>query len=194
MAPWQRLGARWLHLGPILGVAQILAANVIAHGHSEFFYVLVVGYAALVFRSRRVVAAYVLYVSAAMFLPLLLTPADNAVTLGNGLVAAPATVALAAMIVALREQVERSQYAYHELAWRTIRASSGMLRAERERDALDALADELMETNRENRESSIALATRRSRRPRIGEELSGNGAGPEEAEPVGAYPFRHGST
>ena len=59
------------------------------HGHSEFFYVLVVGYAALVFRSRRVVAAYVPYVSAAMFLPPLLTPADNAVTLGNGLVAAP---------------------------------------------------------------------------------------------------------
>lgn len=165
LAPWQRLDDRWLHFAPLFGVPQILVANLITHGHSSFFYVLVVGYAALVFRSRGVVAGYVGFVWLAMFVPLALTPDDNAVTLGVGLVGAPTLAALALMTVLLREQAERRQLAYHELAWRTIRASSSMLRTERERDALDALADELMESDRESRASTIRLEPRWSRFP-----------------------------
>jgi hypothetical protein len=163
-APWERLSDRWLHFGPAMAIPQILMANLITHGHSNFFYVLIVGYAALVFRSRKVVAAYVLCVWAAMFLPLLIRPEDNGVTMGVGLVGAPTIAALALMTVALREQVERSRHAYHELAWRTIQASGAMLRTESDRDALDSLAAELIERDRESQESPIALEPRWTRR------------------------------
>jgi hypothetical protein len=163
-ADWDRLSDRWLHFAPAAAIPQILIANLISDGHSNFYYVLGIGYVALVFRSRRLVVAYVAAIWVAMFAPLVLEPSDNGVTLGVGLIAAPTVAALAAMTVVLREQFERARHSYHELAWRTIQASGEMLRTERDRDALEALADELRERDRETQESAIALEPRIWRR------------------------------
>jgi hypothetical protein len=184
LAPWERLSDRWLHLGPTVAVPQILIGNLITDGHAQFFYLLVVGYTALVFTRRRVVSAYVAAVIVAMFLPVVLAPQDNAVTLGQGIVAAPTVAALAAMIFALRGLIVRSQHAYHELAWRTAETSGRMLRHEDERNALDALAQELRARDRESMESPIALEPRRTRRFAPAEVARAVGGKTGEAEPV----------
>lgn len=184
-APWQRLSDGWLHIAPAVALPQIVAGNVLSHGHSNYFYVLAVGFLAFVFRSRRVVAAYVAATWLAIFSPLLLTSSDHAVTLGIGLIAAPTVATVAVVIALLREQVERSQHAYNELASQAIRLSSGMLRTEADRADLAALADTLIARDEETSHSPIALEPRWTR-GRDGDgriEVTG-GASPGESLPA----------
>jgi diguanylate cyclase (GGDEF)-like protein len=135
--PWQRVAARWFHLVPIIGTAEVALSvwGVGVHGGTySWYYVLVAVYVAYVFERRAEIAAHMAFVGVCFALPVTYLPGVDA---GNAairtLVAVPLLATVAAMVAYLREGLEEGREQLAEQARTDALTGVGNLRLRDER-------------------------------------------------------------
>lgn len=134
--PWERISGRWIHLAGALGTIEVTVSTVTVGRHAtvlDFFYMLVATAVAYAFRDRRMVAAQMSLLVVAMALPPVLMPDQPADAVPRMMIAILVTVAIAGVIVYLREQLEGSAAELRELAGRDPLTDVGNYRLLHER-------------------------------------------------------------
>ncbi|HEX4009670.1 MAG TPA: EAL domain-containing protein [Solirubrobacteraceae bacterium] len=138
--PWERVPSRWLQAVAAMATLEVTCSTVVDGRHGSvlnFFYVLVAVAIAYAFRDRRIVAAQMALMAAAMALPPLLVPHQPPDAVSRMLIAALVTVSVAGVIVYLREQLEGSAARMRELAGRDPLTEVGNYRLLHERLRLE---------------------------------------------------------
>jgi len=117
--PWERLPDGALHLLPLSGTVMVTVGILGIEGRDTIYtwlYVMTVIVVAYSFRSRAMIAAYLVLVCAASAAPLLDPAASTDDTLRSLLVSLPSLAIAAAAVTYLRERLEARRSAYEELA------------------------------------------------------------------------------
>jgi len=134
--PWERISSRWLQVVAAAATLEVTCSTVVDGRHGSvlnFFYVLVAVAIAYAFRDRRIVAAQMGLMALAMALPTLLVADQPPDAVSRMLIAVMVTVAVAGVIVYLREQLEGSATRMRELAGRDPLTEVGNYRLLHER-------------------------------------------------------------
>jgi diguanylate cyclase (GGDEF)-like protein len=117
--PWERFPDPALHLVPLSGTLVVTAAIAGTDGRNTIYtwlYVMTVIMVAYSFRSRSVIAAYLVLVCAGSAVPLLDPAASTNETLRNLLVSLPSLAIAAGAVTYLCERLEARRNAYEQLA------------------------------------------------------------------------------
>jgi diguanylate cyclase (GGDEF)-like protein len=116
LAPWQRL-PRWsLHVVGVVGSIEVLLAVWFGDPIFAWYYIFVVIFAAYAFPTRTEVAIQLGFAILMMLTPSLVGYDDKELQLADLVVQVPSLILAAIIIVALREQLERSREAYRFLS------------------------------------------------------------------------------
>ncbi len=120
LAPWERLSSNWLHVGIVVGTLEIAAGVAVFSDDYAFFYVLVAMYAAWVIRDRATLFAYMALFTLALVAPLLYTQGDLREQTHHILVTLPVFVIAAAIVLYLRDTLERREREYRGFAFEAV--------------------------------------------------------------------------
>ena len=137
--PWRRVPARWFHLVPVIGSAEVALSvwGVGVHGGVyAWYYVLVAVYVAYVFERRVEIAGHMVFVAACFALPVAYghTPANDGI---RALVAVPLLATVAGLVAYLREGLEAGRVQLAEQARTDALTGVGNLRLRDERLAYE---------------------------------------------------------
>ena len=127
--PWERAQRWWIHAVSVLAVIEIAVAVAIGGDPFVFYFLLIVVFAASVFRARREIAAHLGLVAAVLLLPVLVAPDATRATLVQALIAIPSFVLAAGTIAYLRERLESNQRATRRFAAEALALSSRIARS-----------------------------------------------------------------
>jgi len=152
--PWRRVPARWFHLVPIIGTAEVALSvwGIGTHGGTySWYYVLVAVYVAYVFEHRAAIAAHMAFVAVCFVLPVIYLSDTNGAAI-RALVAVPLLFTVAGMVAYLREGLEEGRALLGEQARTDVLTGVGNRRLRDER-----LAYELARHRRAGRPLALLL-------------------------------------
>ena len=118
LIPWHRLSRRWLHLVGATGSIEVLLSVWFGDPVFAWYYIFVVVFAAYAFQRRTEVALQLAFAILMMLTPFLAGYDDHELDAADLAVQIPSLIVAAIVIVALREQLERSREAYRVLSRR----------------------------------------------------------------------------
>jgi diguanylate cyclase (GGDEF)-like protein len=139
LIPWRRVAARWFHLVPLVGTAEVALSvwGVGVHGGIyAWYYVLVAVYVAYVFERRIEIAAHMGFVALCFTLPVTYLADPNTAAI-RALVAVPLLCTVAGMVAYLREGLETGRAQLAEQARTDPLTGAGNLRLRDERLAYE---------------------------------------------------------
>ncbi|MGI9020951.1 MAG: hypothetical protein ACR2G3_09615 [Solirubrobacterales bacterium] len=119
-APWERLGPLWIHLLVAAGILQVALAVALFSNNFGFYYVTVAAYAAYAVPDRRVLALYLALIAVALLAPLAYDGANTREHAHHILVTLPVFLIVAALVVYLREGLERREQSYRRFALEAV--------------------------------------------------------------------------
>ena len=152
LIPWQRLPLRSLHLVGAIGSIEVLLAVWFGDPIFSWYYVFVVIFAAYAFPTRWEVAIQLAFACLMMLTPTLLGYESQEHQLADLMVQIPSLILAAIVVVALREQLERSREAYRHLSRHDPLTGVGNYRQLRQ-----SLVAELGRHSRGNRRFALIL-------------------------------------
>jgi diguanylate cyclase (GGDEF)-like protein len=155
VVPWDRLAPDWLHLMPALATVEVTVWALAAGRHGsvvEAFYLLIGTAVAYAFIDRRLIAAQVTLIAAAMLLPAVLTSHRGYDGVAQTTVTILVLAVTVALVVYLRERMEASTAELRELAARDPLTDVGNYRLLHER-----LEYELVRHTRERQPLAVLL-------------------------------------
>jgi diguanylate cyclase (GGDEF)-like protein len=116
LVPWQRLPRRSLHVVGVVGSVEVLLAVWFGDPIFTWYYIFVVIFAAYAFPTRTEVALQLGFAILMLLTPSLVGYTDKEFQLADLAVQIPSLILAAIVVVALREQLERSREAYRFLS------------------------------------------------------------------------------
>lgn len=114
--PWERMSDNWLHVIPIVGVAEVIAGVAIFSEDYSFFLVLGAMYVAFTVRDNRVLAGYAAYFIAALVAPLTYWDGDRSDLAHTLLVTLPVLIIGAFAVRYFRDTLEKRERQYRVFA------------------------------------------------------------------------------
>jgi hypothetical protein len=119
-APWERMSAKWIHVGLIVSTVEIAAAVAAFSDDFAFFYVIVGMYAAYVIRDRSVLAAYMLFFAVALLAPLVYSDGDLNDQVPQILIVIPVFAFAVFIVRYLRDTLELREREYRLFAFEAV--------------------------------------------------------------------------
>jgi diguanylate cyclase (GGDEF)-like protein len=116
LIPWQRLPRRSLHIVCAVGSVEVLLSVWFGDPIFAWYYIFVVVFAAYAFSTRIEVALQLSFAILMMLIPSLLHYDGKQLQFADLVVQVPSLILAAIVVVALREQLERSREAYRFLS------------------------------------------------------------------------------
>jgi diguanylate cyclase (GGDEF)-like protein len=113
--PWHRLSASWLHVVTIAATVEVALAVGFGDWSFSWYYTFIAVYAAYIFASRGAIAGHVGFACLALLAPVAYY-SDPREAFMYALVGTPTIVIAAAVVMYLREQLEKEQTAYRDLS------------------------------------------------------------------------------
>lgn len=152
LVPWERINRQWLHVVASVAAIEVLLMVVIVEPVFCWYYLLVAVYAAYVFPTRAEIAGQLGFTAAVMFAPVVLSLGGNQYPLLDMLVAVPTLVVATAVVVSLREELERGRDAY-----RLLSRSDALTGVGNYRELRQSLVGEISRHNRSTRRFALIL-------------------------------------